>query len=218
MILEFFIAFFGIIYFATRFSHEKVRKISSEASHQTYQENKASWYSKWTNEEVEKQVKSYIADHNNYEAILREISPILNEIPGLRTYIRFGAQWHECGMYAPYWKKQGFTQKKADSQAYSMRDPILYVMLANRGCVPSPGGYVHYVGGLIRPLPAPLDIAVFKWCVKKLRLSAQMTDPVVRIGGGSTHQPDWEYTFEPLVHPGESYIEVSDDEIVMMPK
>lgn len=217
--LEFLIALFGGTYYASRLGYEKMRNANSDAVWQAHFSDKDAWQKKWTNIELEEQLKEYIADYNNYSVVINEISPMLSEAPELLKYIGFdGSEWYECGLYSYYWTKHGMTKKKPEDQARSVRRVPLYAMLAVRGCVPSNTWDLNYAGDALCGRPAPIDIALFKWCVRTLRISANMQDPIVRIEPDRMYSPIWRYTFEPLLHPGANYTMVSDEEIVMMPK
>lgn len=212
MIFEFFIAFFGIAYFAAKFGMEKSREIETKSLGAAHQSIENAWLSQWTDQNLERELEKFVSDYRNYNQVYLEINQTLVDLPLLREYVMFGTEWYECGMYSYYWKKRGFSQKAARTQAYRMRSHIIDTMLATRGKAPCRWSY-HCAGGYDSGCPAPVELALFQWCVKKLRAYG-MNDPVVRISRGrESLTPGWTYTLRPLYRHGS---EVSDDEIVMM--
>ena len=216
MVFEFFVAFIGIAYFAAKIGTEKARKAETKSLDAAYQADKEAWLSRWADQRLEHELEEFVSNYRNYDQVYREISQTLAELPILQEYVGFGTKWDECGMYSYYWKQRGLSKKAAVAQAYAMRQHIVDAMLASRGKAPNNWSY-YQAGSCISGCTAPVELAIFRWCVKRLRAYG-MSDPVVRIewhDGAS--MPGWTYTLRPLFNEQIGCL-VSDEEIVMMPK
>lgn len=214
MIFEFFIAIVGITFFAAKFGAEKIRESEQQGLNAAYQGDRDAWLSQWTDQNLEQELEKFVSDNRNYNQVCLEIGQTLSELPILREYVGFGAEWYECGMYSYYWRKRGLSQKAAIKQAYAMRIHIIDTMLATRGKAPCSWSY-HYAGFYDSGCPASVELALFQWCVKKLRAYG-MSDPVVVIKrNDKSLTPGRAYTLRPLSNDRHCSV-VSDEEIVMM--
>lgn len=216
MVFEFFVAVLGIAFFTAKFGAEKLRKSETDKRNTACRASQTAWMSRWTDQNLERELREYISDCQNYDRVYSEIAPTMAEIPILREYAGFGSTWEECGIYPPYWRQRGLSKKTAITQAYAVQTHVVDTMLAARGKAPYNWSYYRF-GSCVSGCPAPVELAIFQWCVKKLRAYG-MNDAVVRISrGGESLTPGWTYTLQPLANES-YYSEVTDDEIVMMPK
>lgn len=202
LILELFIAVFGIIYFGSRLSSEKVKKKSVERHDEQRKSRKGQWLEEHTDSLLEKEMSDFVKDPSNYNQVRSAIEPELEELPILKNSIKFGDAWYKCNLYEEYWQSgRGNMTKNAHKEHEHLLKRATDMMLVLEGVVPASFGYTNF--------DFEHSIQFFKWCVKKLRLTAGITDPVAR---RETATKLWEYNFSPLLLDGGQV--VSDDEIV----
>lgn len=211
MIFEFFIAFFGIIYYALKSGAEKSAHTSAARGLAQHRQERDAWIETHTDLNFEKEMLAYIMDSSNYSAIRTEIEPILEEIPSLKDILVFGEEWRGSNLYESYWMDQGKSLPKwAESELRKRQDIVKVLMIVSRGVFPSNSTFPYFGSGCVEPFRrAFVEIEFFRWCVRKLRETANITDPVSRVEISL-----WEYNFRPLVNGG---VIVPDDEIVMRP-
>lgn len=163
---EFFTALFGGIYYGSKILADKSLSKQYNENRASAQLRKTAWICKYTNEDIERELKAFIVEQGNANAVSHEILPVIQSV------------WE----FVENVKKSGRYVVGSDMTS----NAVLRILMAKRGLFVyndalRGAGFSHSQGGGYGSLEAYniMDVAVLAWCTDEVHRVTGMEEPFV---------------------------------------
>lgn len=159
MILEFFIAFFGIIFFGTRLIGDKTRSCETTRTLGERTRAQKTWSNRYEDNELERELREMVLDESRYDDVWSIVKEDYAQMPSQSDFDSVPITFYKNSKAYPY-----LTTKQRLEHLKKDREDVLRLLMARRGKILAIDG-IGYIAATQSGFK--VDPAAHRFCEKQ---------------------------------------------------